>query len=67
MARKTNAAIINGRPLFIGQAPSGRPKLEETRIYTETALKAIPIQNVISDMSLIIFGFMSFSLRMFCA
>ncbi len=59
--KKTTAAAMKGRPLFIGQAPAGVLMPEETRIYIETALKAMPVQNVISDMSLIFFDFIYLS------
>jgi hypothetical protein len=57
-AIKTIAAVMNGRPLLKGQTPAGRLILEEIRIYAETALKAIPVQNVISDISSIILDLM---------
>ena len=62
-ANKTIAAVMNGRPLLTGQAPAGRLMLEEIRIYIETALRAMPVQNAISDTSLIILGLMYISPR----
>jgi hypothetical protein len=60
-ANTAMAAIMNGRPLFTGQAPAGRLMLEEIKMYADTALKAKPVQKVISDISFIILALMCLS------